>query len=63
MSIQREQAFEKKLHFSVNFTNIKEEASDWGEEAERESGGVGENKVSPIIRSDEHRIMQVLLGL
>jgi signal transduction histidine kinase len=50
MSIQRQKAINKDLEFNVEFINIGED------------GGGFENE-SPMICCDEHRIMQVLLGL
>ena len=48
MCIQRQKANDKGLDFSVDFVGI---------------GTENEGMESPIICCDEHRIMQVLLGL
>lgn len=52
MCIQRQKAKDKNIEFNVNFKNI---AAD--ERIRKETDN------SPLINCDEHRIMQVLLGL
>lgn len=48
MCIQQQKALEKNIEFNVKFVNIKENDLELH---------------SPIICCDEHRVMQVLLGL
>jgi signal transduction histidine kinase len=50
MSIQKQKAYDKEIEFEVLFEGISESES-------------GSDELSPIINCDEHRIMQVLLGL
>ena len=50
MCIQRKKAEDKNLEFKVIYKNIKDTVSN-------------EDTFSPIIKTDEHRVMQVLLGL
>ena len=52
MSIQRLNAENKGLNLEVEYENIAEDESL-----------VGEGKLSPMIKCDEQRIMQVLIGL
>ena len=53
MCIQRKNALEKNIDFYVEFVNIRDP-----EESDKD-----ESNYSHIIRTDEQRVMQVLLGL
>ena len=58
MCIQRKLANELKIKFYANFVNIRKSDDDSGDLDENES-----HLKSPIICTDEQRVMQVLLGL
>ena len=62
MSIQKEQAKEKNIDFIVNYIDILE-AEDLPNIIMKDKNKSLNKKTSPIICCDEHRVMQVLLGL
>jgi signal transduction histidine kinase len=54
ISIQRKSADDKGVHLNADYTNIA---------IDEEESQYDEGKMSPIIYSDEQRVMQILLSL